>query len=64
MLEGLFDRNHDHRRGLLAIDSKTPLQDLIDADLGPTLTRYVSLAPGTKKISATRGSPTPARGGR
>src|ERR1700693_205529 len=27
MLEGLFDRNHDHRRRLLTVDSKTPLQD-------------------------------------
>ena len=25
MLEGLFDRDHDHRRGLLAVDGKTPL---------------------------------------
>ena len=40
MLEGLFDRNHDHRRG------------------ARPLTRYVSFAPGTRKISATRGSST------
>jgi hypothetical protein len=25
MLEGLFDHDHDHRRGLLAVDGKTPL---------------------------------------
>jgi hypothetical protein len=35
-LEGLFDRNHDHRRRLLAVNSKTPLQDRIDTDPGPT----------------------------
>jgi hypothetical protein len=25
--EGLFDRNHNHRRGLLAVDSKTLLPE-------------------------------------
>src|SRR6185503_9903871 len=32
MLERVLDRNHDHRRGLLAVDSKTPLEGGIGAD--------------------------------
>src|SRR5712691_6997283 len=35
MLEGLLDRNHNYRRGLLAVDSKTLLEVGIDADPGP-----------------------------
>src|SRR5215472_1231218 len=35
MLERLLDRNHDHRRRLLAIDRKTPLEGRIGADPGP-----------------------------
>src|SRR5438477_12422377 len=46
MLEGLFDRNHDHRRGLLAIDSKTPLQDRIDANPGLTVDPICFVRPG------------------
>src|SRR4029077_1012358 len=37
MLERLLDRNHDHGRGLLAIDSETPLEDRIDADPAPAV---------------------------
>src|ERR1700730_13390930 len=37
VLECLLDRNHDHRRGLFAVDSKTPLEDWIDADPGPAV---------------------------
>jgi len=56
MLEGLFDCNYNHPRGLLAFDGKTPLQDRIDADPGPTVDLICFVRPGTRKISATRGS--------
>src|SRR5919198_5246990 len=37
MLERLLDRNHDHRRRLLAIDSKTSPEAGIDADPGSAI---------------------------
>ena len=37
MLERLLYRNHDHRSGLLPIDSETPLEDWVDADPGPAV---------------------------
>jgi len=37
MLERLLDCNHNHGRGLLAIDRETPLEDWIDADPGPAI---------------------------
>jgi hypothetical protein len=49
MLEGLFDRNHDYRRRLLAVDSKTPLQDRIDADPGPTVDPIGFVRPGDQE---------------
>jgi len=49
MLEGLFDRNHDHRRRLLAVDSKTLLQDRIDADPGPTVDPICFVRPGDQE---------------
>src|SRR5580704_15674115 len=49
MLEGLFDRNHDHRRRLLTVDSKTPLQGRIDADPGPTVDPICFVRPGNQE---------------
>jgi hypothetical protein len=34
MLERLLDRDHNHRRGLLAIDGETPPEDRVGADPG------------------------------
>src|SRR5260370_34978286 len=49
MLEGLFDRNHDHRRGFFAVDSKTLLQDWIDADPGPPVDPICFVRPGDQE---------------
>ncbi len=49
MLERLSDRNQDHRRRLLAVDSKTPLQDRIDTDPGPTVDPICLVRPGDQE---------------
>ena len=49
MLERLLDCNHDHRRGLLAIDGKTPLQGRIHADPGPTVDPICFVRPGDQE---------------
>src|ERR1700738_3520430 len=49
MLEGLFDRNHDYRRRLLAVDSKTPLQDRIYAHPGVTVDPICFVRPGDQE---------------
>src|SRR5712691_7279523 len=56
MLERLLDRNHDHRRGLLAVNSESPLDDRIDADPGPTIDPISLVRAGDQEDQPMRGS--------
>ena len=49
MLESLLNRNHDHRRGLLAVHSKALLQVGIDAHLGPAVNPISFVRAGNKE---------------
>ena len=47
--EGLVDRDHNHCLGLLAVDSKTLLQDRIDTDPGPPVDPIGFVRPGDQE---------------